>query len=499
MNTKPEKERRKPKIYGAFNFRPLVLAAIGFGLGIFAMALESIVFLGAFIMCAILLFTSLSLKNRTVFILSFFILFGMFRACIIYRVEYPIESGEHFISGNVYSIYDNNIVLSDVRIDSKLKDGNILVKNTDMDVDIDDRVELIATLEQTTRMEDKTYKYYLLSENYNFVTTECYDGSVISHTNSLHGIFAGMHNRLSDKIDLVFGRHAPEVKGILLGDSSEIPEDTSGNLRDTGLAHLLALSGLHVSIICGALYFVIKRLNKYLRFGIVAAFLVIYCSVTAFPASLMRASVMTFFGLAAPLFTRRNDMLTSCSAAFLLILLINPYQLFAAGFVLSFSAVLGIALLYRSYKNILSFALPDFLSKPLSTSIAATSGTMPAMTAYFHRMPIYSLITNLIFIPVASLAVTLAFAALVISLVCAPIAAPLAFVVNMMFDVIIYSVNVIAKLPFAVLTTQSLSFVCGLLYCLRMVVMSPYYITRPKYRLRISIGLSVLTFAALLL
>ena len=77
MNTKPEKERRKPKIYGAFNFRPLVLAAIGFGLGIFAMALESIVFLGAFIMCAILLFTSLSLKNRTVFILSFFILLRM--------------------------------------------------------------------------------------------------------------------------------------------------------------------------------------------------------------------------------------------------------------------------------------------------------------------------------------------------------------------------------------------------------------------------------------
>lgn len=497
MNTKPEKERREPKIYGTFNFRPLVLAAIGFGLGIFAMALEGVALLGAFILCAILVFTAFSLKKRAAFILGFFMLFGMLRACAIYNVDCPIEGGEHFISGNVYAIYDNNVVLSDVRIDSKPKDGKMLVKNTDMYVDIDDRVEFAAAPEQTTRMDDKTYKYYLLSENYTFVTASCHSYGVVSHGNSVHGVFAGMRSRLSDKIDAVFGRHAPEVKGILLGDSSQIPEKTSESLRDTGLAHLLALSGLHVSIICGALFFVLKRVNKYCRFGVIAAFLVVYCSLTAFPASLMRASVMTLFCMAAPLFNRRNDMLTSCSAAFLLILIINPYQLFAAGFVLSFSAVLGIALLFKPCKNLFSFALPDFLAMPLSTSMAATCGTMPAMAAYFHRIPVYSLVTNLLAVPVASLAVTLAFIALLISLVCAPLAAPLAFVVNLMFDVIVCSVTVIAKLPFAVLTTRSFPFVCGLLYCVTIVAMSPYYITR--YRLRISIGLSVLTFIALLL
>lgn len=342
---------RKIRFYGTFNYRPIAIFAIGLLLGILAIRLSSQLFIIAAALCTVTTMLAFRLKRKFVFLLSIAALFGMFRVCILRPAVYTIEDDSPFVEGTVHSIIEDNLILSSVSLNSMPVEGHMLIKNMQHSLKVGDTVCLTASVEQTSELRESTYKYYLLSENYTFVATPLYPIRTTGHTTSLHSAFAEAHNTLSCKIDSLFGSSSQIVKGILLGDTSQIPDDTLGNLQDTGIAHLLALSGLHVSILAGALSFALKRVNKYVKTGIIFTFLLVYCAITAFPASLVRASIMTAISMTAPLFNRRNDSLTSCAIALIVILVINPFQLFAAGFVLSFCAVTGIILMYKPFCN----------------------------------------------------------------------------------------------------------------------------------------------------
>ena len=498
MHISDSKEPYK-KTYGAFNYRPLVLIAIGIGLGVLSIVLQRNVMIWACIICCVMIALSVRFKNKVVFLIAFATLFGMFRVATMYPAEYELNGSNHIVKGRVYTTIDNSVVLDDVLIDGVCVEGKTLLKYVKTIPEIDDIVECVARLEQTTEMTGKSYKYYMLSEDYLFVSSDLEYLNLIGHTDTLHGFFAEIHNYLADKIDELFGNQASTIKGILLGDSSEIPEDRMGNLRDSGIAHLLALSGLHISIISSFIMFITKRMNKKVSFLVLCAVLSFYCAITAFPASLLRATIMTLLMMLSGLSGRRRDILSACSLAFIVILIVNPYQLFAAGFALSFASVIGIILMYKPVRSMFSVVTEGSITKPLSVSVSATMGIMPMTAAYFHRMPYYALITNFIAIPAVSAAVVMAIIGLILGIIYTPLAVPLSAVVNYILDGVLTMSAVVSKLPFAVIVTKSISILCGGLYYARMIAMSPYYITYPKNRLRISIVLTVLTFAAFIL
>lgn len=151
---------------------------------------------------------------------------------------------------------------------------------------------------------------------------------------------------LNDRLDALFGTASALPKALLIGERQDIVEETQDAFRMAGIAHVLAISGLHVGLLMGLLTWLLKRLSigPTVRFFLVGAVLAVYCRFLGFQDSVVRASLMTMTLLSGQLLQRRRDILTSLSAAFLLILICKPLELLNAGFQLSFLAVAGIAI-----------------------------------------------------------------------------------------------------------------------------------------------------------
>lgn len=230
--------------------------------------------------------------------------------------------------------------------------------------------------------------------------------SVRAHRIDLRYRLCSLRTRIAAVLDAAFGTEAPLARALLLNDKALLPEAAYAAFRDAGVAHILALSGLHVSIFVGVLAFLFPKRHGFLRLLFIGAFLLAYCVLAGFPPSLVRASVMSLSALGAPLLRRRYDMASALALALLVLLLAAPASLFSVGLQLSFCATAGIALLLRPFQRLLR-RLPGALSAALSISLAGTLGTLPLTLHYFERLSLYALPANFVIVPLVSLALPL--------------------------------------------------------------------------------------------
>lgn len=143
---------------------------------------------------------------------------------------------------------------------------------------------------------------------------------------------------------------------VLLGDTSAIDEGLLENIRYGGIAHVFAVSGLHVGSLFACFVALIKKtrlkgLPPLARFLVVAALLLFYGGVCGYSASVIRASVTCLALYAYKLLGLKSDGLENLSLAVICVLIVNPTQLFGVGFQLSFAASYGIALLSRPIRE----------------------------------------------------------------------------------------------------------------------------------------------------
>ena len=187
-------------------------------------------------------------------------------------------------------------------------------------------------------------------------------------------------------------------RALLTGDKSAMDEEIRSLYQDAGIAHILAVSGLHLSILGVGIYELLRRLGgSKASAGVLASLLIVsYGILTGSSGSALRAVLMLlirFLGAAAG---RSYDMLSALSAAALLLLLKEPYMLFGSGFQLSFLAVLSIGL---------SAMLPSpkhSLLKSLWTSLYLQLLTLPIILFHYFRFPLYGIFLNLIVLPLMS-------------------------------------------------------------------------------------------------
>jgi ComEC/Rec2-related protein len=251
----------------------------------------------------------------------------------------------------------------------------------------------------------------------------------------LYGLLLRVREALGKRIDELFSDGAAAAKGMLLGDKSDLDEETLTAFRDTGTAHLLAVSGLHVSVLAGAFALLFRR-NAWVRFFAVAVFLALYAALTAFSPSVVRAGVMILFALLAFPLRRRLDPVSSLSAAFILILLYNPYALWYAGFQLSFCAVYGLILLAPLLQKPLS-RLGSAASGLLAASAAVVAATLPASALFFGEVQLLSLATNIFVLPIMPVFLVPAFLGTALSFVWFSFGNAVCFVARFVLDVIL--------------------------------------------------------------
>lgn len=184
--------------------------------------------------------------------------------------------------------------------------------------------------------------------------------------------------------------------GMLFGDKNGLDSDIKNDFRATGIAHLLAVSGLHTGVWCAYIIAFLKlfKVKEKLRNGFCLLFLVLLCIVSAFAPSVMRASIMMAVLLIAPFFNEKQDALNSLGFATAILILHNPYIVTSVSFLLSVFATLGVLMSLRPYPCILRLTqkikpkvirrLAEYLSTNMLTSAFAGVFTLP-VTAYFFR------------------------------------------------------------------------------------------------------------------
>ena len=210
------------------------------------------------------------------------------------------------------------------------------------------------------------------------------------------------------------------LRGLLLADRSGIDYETKTEFVNSGVMHILAVSGLHVGFIALIFIVVFGRFNIFLRSILTIVGLVLFLLLTGMPASVFRAVVMAVVIIFAYMTNRSSNIFNSLAIAAFIVLALSPEELFSAGFQLSFLAVLSIAIIYPVIQKFinslkLNSRIIKYVLLFMGVSLSAQLGTLPLTLSYFGKLSLVSLFTNLIIIPLVGVVVGIAIFTLTLS------------------------------------------------------------------------------------
>jgi competence protein ComEC len=189
------------------------------------------------------------------------------------------------------------------------------------------------------------------------------------------------------------------LAGFLLGDTRGIPDDVGADYRESGLSHLLAVSGANVAFTLALFGPLLRRLGLGPR--TVAAFLIVllFATMTRFEPSVLRASAMAVVALVAGFAGRPASGLRALTLAVIGLLVLDPFLLYSIGFWLSCAASAGIVALSTPLRARLRG--PGWFRDPLAVSCAAQVGVTPVLLATFGSVPVVTPVANLLAAPAA--------------------------------------------------------------------------------------------------
>ena len=225
--------------------------------------------------------------------------------------------------------------------------------------------------------------------------------------------------RLSERIDGTFNEEtAALLKTMMLGDKSELSSDTKLLFQRSGIAHILAISGLHVALIAGMLEGLLAFLHVKKKDAVLVVIVLVflYGVMTGMSEATQRAVIMITISKLAFLLKRTADMPTSLVEALLIMVILNPDSLFSSGMLMSFSAVVGIItgeILGKKIVDRDSFSkyhkskrgwLRKY-SKGLITSFSVSLWMMPLVMLSYYEVPILAIFLNLVLVPLLTVVV----------------------------------------------------------------------------------------------
>jgi competence protein ComEC len=193
------------------------------------------------------------------------------------------------------------------------------------------------------------------------------------------------------------------LEALLIGAREDVPGDLYDGFMRTGSLHILALSGLHVTVIygiaAGLLWFLRNRWQRYLAATLVLLF---FQFLAGFMPSLLRATVMIVIGGVALLLDRDHEPLNVLSLSGIVILMIDPFQAFTLSFQLSFLALAGILGIGAVIQRPLASRLPRFLLVAFAMSTGAQIATLPLVIARFGTYYPSGLVASLVLVPLTT-------------------------------------------------------------------------------------------------
>jgi len=201
---------------------------------------------------------------------------------------------------------------------------------------------------------------------------------------------------------LVQGLGVPEgvaIGSMVLGRRAvDLPFDIRDDFIQVGLAHVLAASGFHVSLLLGVVLALTEKFSKIIQFRVGVIILILYSALTGFAPSVLRASLMGFAAVLGKLLDRRVNILGSLLLAATVLLLVNPLWIQDLGFQLSFLATLGLVVTVPVLMEIWD-GLPPAIASGLAVPVSAFIWTFPLQLYHFGVLSPYGIVVNLVTLP----------------------------------------------------------------------------------------------------
>ncbi|MFM7839789.1 MAG: ComEC/Rec2 family competence protein [Chitinophagaceae bacterium] len=200
------------------------------------------------------------------------------------------------------------------------------------------------------------------------------------------------------------------AEALLIGYREDLDPELLQAYANTGVIHVIAISGLHLSLIysllaSGLQLLMGRKKNSLLYLALILTGVWSFSLIAGCGPSIMRAAVMFSLGAVGPYLSRRNQTLNHVFASAFVLLWMHPEWLFDLGFQLSYGAILSIMFFYPTLFKFLSLKNPLLLAiwKLAAVTLSAQLLTFPVILYTFHQWPMYFFITNLVAVPLSSL------------------------------------------------------------------------------------------------
>jgi len=257
---------------------------------------------------------------------------------------------------------------------------------------------------QYNAYQDMYHQIFLKSNEYIITNTK----SENKFTKWLLSVRSKVINTLQQYIE--GDKEAGVAEALLIGYRNDLDKDLVQAYSNTGVVHIIAISGLHLGMIYGVLVWLLKPFKKarwirWVRPLIILSVLWIFTFLAGGVPSILRSAVMFSFIVLGETINRKSSIYNTLASSAFVMLCINPYYLFDIGFQLSYAAVVSIVTFAKPIQNwfFLKNKLLDSIWNLTSITLAAQVLTVPIIFYSFHQFPLLFVITNIVIVPLSSI------------------------------------------------------------------------------------------------
>ena len=215
-------------------------------------------------------------------------------------------------------------------------------------------------------------------------------------------------------------------RAAVLGEKAEVSKDMKDKFKYTGLAHLIVISGTHISLVVIGIVKILDGMSLGYRFKYLMALvaLTFYCALIGFSPGILRAYIMGAMMILARILFEQEDSKKSLLVSFIVIIVLNPYSLFDISMQLSYAAVIAIIFVNPEFKKFYEKKILDKIKNEvlkntvdlifLSLTIQITS--IPLFLYYFEKLPLFSFLLNIVGIPIGTVVIQCLFFAVLLNI-----------------------------------------------------------------------------------
>ncbi len=266
------------------------------------------------------------------------------------------------------------------------------------------------------------YERWCAAEDIFFLGSISKKTAVLNYRKNEHISVRSFFNDLREKIQKrIKGAGWEDSQGLLsallLGDKTMMNFERKEAFRKSGMAHILAVSGLHMGIVALMINFILRKTGMSIRSSAALTITIsgFFALLTGMQPPVFRAFIMAAFWFGGRLLFRKSDAFNSVCLAFLFLLLLEPDEIFLTGFQLTFIATVSILTLYQAVRTQIGFRYGRRIWDLFAVSISAQAGIIP-LTAYnFHQIAIFGFIPYMIVLPLLTITLAAGLTAIALS------------------------------------------------------------------------------------